>query len=68
MRASHADRDQVIDALKGAFVQGRLTKDEFDARMGQALVSRTYAELAGATVNLPATPTAAPSRSLGLAR
>src|SRR5215813_6499582 len=26
MRASRADREQVIDALKAAFVQGRLTK------------------------------------------
>jgi Domain of unknown function (DUF1707) len=27
--ASQADREQVLDALKAAFVQGRLTKDEF---------------------------------------
>ena len=26
--------------LKAAFVQGRLTKDEFDARIGQTLASR----------------------------
>ena len=32
--ASHADREQVIDVLKAAFVQDRLTKDEFDARVG----------------------------------
>ena len=31
--------------LKAAFVQGRVTKDEFDARVGQAFASRTYAEL-----------------------
>jgi hypothetical protein len=31
LRASHADREQMIDALKVAFVQGRLTKAEFDA-------------------------------------
>ena len=34
-RASHADRDRVIDTLKAAFVQGRLTKDELDLRAGQ---------------------------------
>ena len=45
-RASHADREQVIDTLKAAFVQGLLTKDELDARAGQAFASRTYAELA----------------------
>jgi Domain of unknown function (DUF1707) len=53
LRASHADREQVIDSLKAAFVQGRLTKDEFDARIGQALGSRTYAELATVTADIP---------------
>jgi DUF1707 SHOCT-like domain len=28
MRASYADREQVIEALKDAFVHGRLTKGE----------------------------------------
>ena len=32
LRASHADREQVIETLKAAFVQGRLTKDELDTR------------------------------------
>jgi uncharacterized protein len=41
LRASHADREQVIDALKAAFVQGRLDKGELDARVGQAFTSRT---------------------------
>ena len=54
LRASHADREQVTDTLKAAFVQGRLTKDEFDARIGQALASRTYADLAAVTVGLAA--------------
>ena len=56
LRASHADREQMIDALKGAFVQGRLTKDEFDARVGQTFASRTYAELATVIAGLPAEP------------
>jgi hypothetical protein len=54
LRASHADRDHVIDALKAAFVQGRLTKDEFDLRVSQTLTSRTYADLATLTADLPA--------------
>jgi len=54
LRASHADREQVIGTLKAAFVQGRLTKDELDARAGQALAARTYAELAALTADLPA--------------
>ncbi len=63
LRASDADREQTIDTLKAAFVQGRLTKDEFDARVGQTLASRTYAELATVTVGLHAEPARAqPSR------
>jgi DUF1707 SHOCT-like domain len=54
LRASHADREQAIDVLKAAFVQRRLDKDEFDARVGQAFASRTYAELTAVTGDLPA--------------
>jgi hypothetical protein len=54
LRASHADREQAIDTLKDAFVQGRLTKDEFDSRVGDVLASRTYADLAALTADLPA--------------
>jgi hypothetical protein len=54
LRASHADREQAIGTLKAAFVQGRLDKDEFDLRMGQALASLVCAELAALTVDLPA--------------
>ena len=56
LRASHADREQVVDNLKAAFVQGRLAQDELDARVGQALAARTYAELAALTADLPAEP------------
>ena len=54
LRASHADREQAIGALKVAFVEGRLTEDEFDARLGQVHASRTYAELAEVIADLPA--------------
>jgi hypothetical protein len=54
MRASHADREQVIDLLKTAFAQGRLAKDEFDLRVGQVLTSRTYADLGAVTADIPA--------------
>jgi Domain of unknown function (DUF1707) len=57
LRASHADREQVMDVLKAALVQGRLTRDELDARLAQALASRTYAELA-VVASAPRTPTA----------
>ena len=54
LRASHSDREHVVDVLKAAFVQGRLTKDEFDMRVGQTFASRTYAELAALTADIPA--------------
>jgi hypothetical protein len=54
MRASHADREQVIETLKAAFAQGRLDRDEFDLRVGQTFASRTYAELAALTADIPA--------------
>jgi Domain of unknown function (DUF1707) len=54
-RASDADRELVIEDLKVAFVQGRLTKDELAERAGQALTSRTYADLAAVVADIPAT-------------
>lgn len=61
LRASHADREQVIGILKAAFVQGMLAKDEFDQRVAQAFGSRTYAELAVITADLHVDPSAARS-------
>jgi hypothetical protein len=58
LRAADADREHVIDLLKAAFVQGRLTKDELDARAGRALTARTYAHLAALTEDIPAGPLA----------
>ncbi len=52
--ASHADREQTVDALKVAFVQGRVTKDEFEARIGQTFTARTFADLATVTADIPA--------------
>ena len=54
IRASDADREQAVDLLKSAFVQGRLAKDEFTKRVGGALTSRTHAELAALTFGIPA--------------
>jgi hypothetical protein len=61
LRASDADREQVIDALKAAFVRGQLTRDELSVRTGQALASRTYAELAVINSGIPARPIAVPA-------
>jgi Domain of unknown function (DUF1707) len=54
LRVSRADREQVIEVLKAAFVQDRLSKDEFDARIGQTLGAATYADLAAVTADIPA--------------
>jgi hypothetical protein len=54
LRASHADREQVIGTLKAAFVHGVLDKDEFDLRLSQTFASRTYADLAAVTADIPA--------------
>jgi hypothetical protein len=72
LRASHADREQVIGTLKVAFVQGRLTGDELGARVDQVYASRTYAELAEVTADIPievsrARPPRAPWRATKIA-
>jgi hypothetical protein len=54
LRASHADRERVIDTLKAAYAYGLVTKKEFDARVSQTLAARTYAELATITADIPA--------------
>jgi uncharacterized protein DUF1707 len=54
LRAAQADREQAVTVLKTAYAQGRLTKDELEARVGQAFGSRTYAELAALTADIPA--------------
>ena len=59
LRACHASRERVIGTLKAAFAQGRLTEDEYDARVGQASASRTHAELAALIADLPAGSAAA---------
>ena len=70
LRASYADREHVIDMLKAAFVHGRVTKDEFDVRVGQAFASRTYADLAAVTADILARqiagqPPSNPARAQG---
>ncbi len=54
LRASDADREQAVEVLKAAFVQDWLAKAEFEAHVGRALASRTYAELAAITADIAA--------------
>ncbi|MFD0507537.1 DUF1707 domain-containing protein [Streptomyces chiangmaiensis] len=54
LRASHADRDRVVDVLRIAAGDGRLTSDELDERLEAALSARTMGELSVLTADLPA--------------
>ncbi|HEU5420316.1 MAG TPA: DUF1707 domain-containing protein [Streptosporangiaceae bacterium] len=54
LRASHEDRDKVVELLRVAAGDGRLTAEELDERLERALQARTYNELAVLTADLPA--------------
>lgn len=56
LRASHADRDRIVELLRVAAGDGRLTAEELDDRLEAALTARTYSELAILTTDLPAAP------------
>jgi class 3 adenylate cyclase len=45
LRASHADRDRVVEVLRTAAGDGRLTAEDLDQRLEAALTARTLAEL-----------------------
>src|SRR5215472_17415029 len=56
LRASHEDRDRVVEQLRVAAGDGRLSSEELDERLELALSARTYAELVPLTADLPASP------------
>ena len=53
MRAADADRDRAVSFLTTAYTEGRLSKDEYDARLETALSARTYADLDQVVTDLP---------------
>ena len=53
MRASDADREQIVDDLRRATDEGRLLAHEFDERLGAVLSARTYGELDAIVSDLP---------------
>jgi hypothetical protein len=53
MRASTMDRDRAVELLAGAYTEGRLTKDEHDARVEQAMTASTFADLDTVVADLP---------------
>ena len=60
LRASHADRDKVVELLRIAAGDGRLTAEELDERLEAALTARTQRELTVLTADLPAGPDIGP--------
>jgi hypothetical protein len=56
LRVSHADRDRVVEILREAAGDGRLTAEELDERVEAALTARTGSDLAVLTTDLPAPP------------
>ncbi len=54
MRAGDADRDRVVELLKVAYSEGRLSKDEYDGRLEDAMSARTFADLDRVVTDLPA--------------
>jgi len=57
---TYADRERVIRTLAAALAQGRLTEDEHEERTAQPFISRSRAELAALTADLPDGITALP--------
>jgi hypothetical protein len=55
IRASDEDRQRVVAALERHTGAGRLTLEEFEARVGVACGARTLDELSAVTSDLPAT-------------
>lgn len=53
-RAADADRDHVAGLLATAYSEGRLSKDEYDARLEAAFSARTYADLDLVVNDVPA--------------
>lgn len=56
MLASPVDRDRSVKVVKESFVEGRLTAEELDQRLGKVLVSRYFEELMALTADLPVGP------------
>jgi DUF1707 SHOCT-like domain len=53
IRASDADRQEVVDRLAAALAEGRLKMDEYAERMGLAYEATTYGDLAALSADLP---------------
>jgi hypothetical protein len=52
LRASDADRDEIVDRLRKASAEGRLAAHELEHRVTTALKAQTYAELDATVADL----------------
>jgi hypothetical protein len=66
LRASDADRAQVADALRTHCAAGRITVEELEQRIGEAMTARTYGELRELTADLPALQSPAGPESMAI--
>jgi hypothetical protein len=67
VRASDAERDQVVALLQRHFADGRLTQAELEERAGAAYAAQTRDQLGALTTDLPADKQAArPATNLDL--
>jgi hypothetical protein len=64
LRASDADREQVVQRLHAAATEGRLSAEELAERVHRALTALTYGELDAVVEDLPrARPERLPAQS-----
>ncbi len=56
IRASDKERESVVDVLRDAYTEGRLTLDEFEERTTAAYASKTWDNLRELTGDLPVEP------------
>jgi hypothetical protein len=56
IRASDQERETVVDVLRDAYTDGRLSLDEFEQRMSAAYAAKTWPQLRELTGDLPVEP------------
>jgi cation transport ATPase len=64
LRASDADREEIVARLHKAATEGRIAPDELEQRVSAALTARTYSELDATVADLPRQPARRPRRDV----
>jgi hypothetical protein len=67
MRASTVDRDHAVELITRAYTDGRLSKEEHDARVERAMTAGTFADLDSVVIDLPGGGPPPPPRTNTLA-